>query len=33
LNRLTDAHSREELRDPGNPAYREVIDILQRLAR
>ena len=33
LSRLADAHSREELRDPSNPAYREVIDILQRLAR
>ena len=33
LSRLADAHSREEFRDPTNPAYREVIDILQRLAR
>lgn len=33
LSRLADAHSRQELRDPGNPAYRELIDILQRLAR
>jgi hypothetical protein len=33
LSRLADAHSREELRDPSNPAQRELIDILQRLAR
>ncbi|MFL5267107.1 MAG: hypothetical protein ACJ8AH_11020 [Stellaceae bacterium] len=33
LSRLTDAHSRDELRDPTNPAHHELIDIVQRLAR
>jgi hypothetical protein len=33
LSRLTDAHSREEFGDPNNPAHREAIEIVQRLAR
>ena len=33
LSRLTDAHSVDEFRDPANPAHRQLIDILQGLAR
>ena len=33
LSRFADAHSRDELSDPTNPAHRELIDIMQRLAR
>jgi len=33
LSRLTDAHSVDEFRDPTNPAHRQLIDILQGLAR
>ena len=33
LGRLTDAHSVDEFRDPANPAHRQLIDILQGLAR
>ena len=33
LSRLTDAHARNEFGDPNNPAYREAIEIVQRLAR
>jgi len=33
LSRLTDAHSRAEFGDPTNPAHREAIEIVQRLAR
>jgi hypothetical protein len=33
LSRLTDEHSGAELRDPTNAAHRELIDIVQRLAR
>ena len=33
LSRLTDAHSVDEFRDPNNPAHRQLIDILQGLAR
>ena len=33
LSRLADAHSRQEFRDPANPAHREVLEIVQRLAR
>lgn len=33
LSRLTDEHSGAELRDPTSAAHRELIDIVQRLAR
>ena len=33
LSRLTDQHSLDEFRDPTNPAHRQLIDILQGLAR
>jgi len=33
LSRLTDAHSVDEFRDPTNPVHRQLIEILQRLAR
>ena len=33
LSRLTDEHSVDEFRDPANPAHRQLIDILQGLAR
>jgi hypothetical protein len=33
LSRLADAHSGDELSDPGNPAHRELVEILRRLAR
>jgi hypothetical protein len=33
LSRLADAHSRVEFRDPANPAHRDAIEIVQRLAR
>jgi hypothetical protein len=33
LSRLADAHSRQELCDPSNPAHRELLQIVQRLAR
>jgi hypothetical protein len=33
LSRLTDAYSVDEFRDPTNPAHRQLIDILQGLAR
>jgi len=33
LSRLADAHSRQELCDPADPAHREMIEIVQRLAR
>ena len=33
LSRLADAHSRDEFGDPANPAYRQAIEIVQRLAR
>ena len=33
LSRLADAHSVDEFRDPANPAHRQLIDILQGLAR
>jgi hypothetical protein len=33
LSRLADAHSHHELRNPTNPAHRELIEIVQRLAK
>ena len=33
LSRLADAHSVDEFRDATNPAHRQLIDILQGLAR
>jgi hypothetical protein len=33
LSRLTDAHSCDEFRDPTSAAHRELIDIIERLAR
>jgi hypothetical protein len=33
LSRLADAHSGDELRDPNNFAHRELIELVQRLAR
>jgi hypothetical protein len=33
LSRLADAHSGDQLRDPNNLAHRELIAIVQRLAR
>lgn len=33
LSRIADEHSAAEFRDPTSPAYREVFDIVQRLAR
>jgi len=33
LSRLADAHSADELRDPSSAAHRELVDILQQLAR
>jgi hypothetical protein len=33
MSRLADEHSMEDLRDPGSAAHRQVIEILQRLAR
>ena len=33
LSRLADAHSAGELRDPASAAHRDLVDILQRLAR
>ncbi len=33
LSRLMDAHSIDEFRDPTSPAHRELIDVLQALAR
>ena len=33
LSRLADAHSADEFRDPTSDAHREVVGILQRLAR
>ncbi len=33
ISRLADAHSADELRDPTSDAHRELVEILQRLAR
>jgi len=33
LSRLADAHAKDEFRDPGSIAHRELVDILGRLAR
>jgi hypothetical protein len=33
LSRLTDTHSVDQFRDPADPAHRQLIDILQGLAR
>jgi hypothetical protein len=33
LSRLADMHSRDEFRDPTSTAHRELVDILERLAR
>ena len=33
LSRLADAHSVDEFRDPASVPHRELVDILQRLAR
>jgi hypothetical protein len=33
LSRLADAHSAGELRNPGSTAHRELVEIVQRLAR
>ena len=33
LSRLADAHSVDEFRDPASPAHRQLVEIVQRLAR
>jgi hypothetical protein len=33
LSRLADAHSGDELRDPTSAAHRELVEIMERLAR
>ena len=33
LSRLADAHSAGEFRNPASDAYRQLVDIVQRLAR